>query len=112
MYSSYIMMNFATYVYLRDQSANNFRSVKLQEKRQKLQLTAMNKKLAQYENTYQRMKELSAKLGNSDQENGKHKPKHPCAGSVIRPGFTPKGKSSVCGRTSRMWKLRPKHWTG
>jgi hypothetical protein len=38
----------------------------------------MNKKLSQYESTYQKMKELSAKLGNSDQGNGKHKPKPMC----------------------------------
>jgi hypothetical protein len=75
MYSSRIMMVCAIYAYLRDQSASNFRSAKLQEKRQKLQLTAMKKQLAQVENTFQKMKELSNKQANNDNSNGrKNKP--------------------------------------
>ena len=80
MYSSRIMMICAVYAYLRDQSANNFQSSKLQEKRQKLAMLAMKKQMAHVESHYQKMKELSAKgneggNGNSNgRKNDKNKP--------------------------------------
>jgi len=69
MYSSRIMMICSVYAYLRDQSAGNFRSAKLQEKRQKIQMLAMKKQAAQVESTYQKMKELQSKATNNGQDN-------------------------------------------
>lgn len=80
MFSSRIMMICAVYAYLQDQSANNFRSTKLQEKRQKLAMLAMKKQIAQVESTYQKMKDLSAKTGDggngnpNGRKNDKNKP--------------------------------------
>mmetsp|Transcript_15717 Transcript_15717/g.22435 ORF Transcript_15717/g.22435 Transcript_15717/m.22435 type:complete len:275 (+) Transcript_15717:1897-2721(+) len=70
MYSSRIMMVCAVYAYLRDQSAGNFRSAKLQEKRQKIQMLAVKKHVAQVESTYQKMKELQTKAYTTDNGNG------------------------------------------
>jgi hypothetical protein len=77
MYSSQIMMICTTYAYLRDQSADNFRSAKLQEKGHKLQMAAMKKQVTQVENTFKKMKELSNKANNGNGggcNNDKNKP--------------------------------------
>ena len=73
------MMVCATYAYLRDQSADNFRSSKLQEKRQKLQMKAMTLKVAQVESTYKKIqqdfnKNASPPNGGGGRNNDKHKP--------------------------------------
>ena len=94
MYSSRIMMLCATYVYLRDQSAVNFQSSKLQEKRQKLAMQAMKKQMAQVESTYQKMKELSARSAENNANGRKGDKNKPMCWKCHQAGIHTGGKDN------------------
>mmetsp|Transcript_28796 Transcript_28796/g.41239 ORF Transcript_28796/g.41239 Transcript_28796/m.41239 type:complete len:182 (+) Transcript_28796:1956-2501(+) len=110
MYSNRIMMVCATYAYLRDQSTDNFRSSKLQEKRQKLQAASMNKKVALVESTYKKMQQdFSKNTANPNGGGGRNGDKNkPMCWKCLQPGIHTGGKDNLIGRISATRKPRPK----